>query len=114
MTQFHTIRLPLTAALAAAALLSAAFCMPARAETVTQQVVVDYSDLNLNAKAGVDALRRRLVMASRSVCGDSARELSETADEVACRNEALTDALHDLRNAVASAESRSTVALAAK
>ncbi len=114
MNEFRTTRLPIAAALAAAALVSAPLAKPARAETVTQQVVVDYSDLNLTAKAGVDALRRRLIIASRSVCGDAGHEMTETADEVACRDAALKDALRDLRLAVASAETRHNVTFAAK
>ena len=114
MTQFRPTGLPLAAIITTAALLSAPLCKPAYADDQTRQVVVNYSDLDLTAKAGVDALRHRLIVASRDVCGDGTRELGETADMLACREMAMHDALRDLRLAVASAETRRSVAFAAK
>ena len=74
-------------------------------------IVISYADLNLARKEGVDALRHRLLMASREVCGGSSHDMAVTADYEACRSDALQNALHDLRQAVAAAN-RTDTALA--
>jgi UrcA family protein len=57
------------ALLAAAAVLGAAFAIPAAAESVA----VKYSDLDLSTSAGQAQLERRINNAARSICGsDSA------------------------------------------
>lgn len=86
MSQF---RITLAAALIA---LSAAAHPALAADRQVDTVQVGYADLNLSSKAGVDALRHRLIAASRDVCGG----------EQACRIAALADALRDMRRIVAS------------
>ena len=97
----NTLRLSL-----AAATLLAGVAAPPRAHAADRDertIVITYADLNLARKQGVDALRHRLVMASRDVCGGSIHDMAVTADYEACRSDALQNALHDLRVAVAAA-----------
>ena len=96
----------LRTSLAAATLFATVTARGARAADRDEHtIVISYADLNLARKAGVDALRHRLVMASRDVCGGNSHDMAVTADYEACRSEALQNALHDLRTAVAAANS---------
>ncbi len=98
----------------AATLIALASAAPAwAADREVSTVKVEYGDLNLATSAGVNTLRHRLIVASHDVCGDSdTRQMGSEADEQACRNAALQDALRDLRRVVASAQTRSGTALA--
>ncbi len=112
MFKFRSVRRhSLLAALLLAAVATASTSAHA-ADRETKSLTVNYGDLNLASKAGQEALRQRLVMASRRVCGDSSLELAESADEVACRNQALGEAMASMRTVVAAAQARSNVALA--
>ena len=100
--------------LAAAAVLTGSAISPKAqaADSETHSIVISYADLNLARKEGVDALRHRLVVASRDVCGGSSGDLSVSADYENCRSNALENALHDLRVAVAAAHAPSNYAVA--
>ena len=95
--------------LAAAALLVGVATSPCAraADTDDHTVVVSYADLNLTKKAGVDALRRRLLVASRKVCGESSGEVDLTSDYESCQVSAMQHAMRDLRVAVAAANTSS-------
>ena len=105
---------PLYSAFAAALATLSLAAVPARAaEREVQSISVDYSDLNLSSRAGVNALRHRLISASRDVCaGGDAGQAGAAADRQACREEALQDALRDLRRVVASVPAQHGTALA--
>ena len=111
MTISNAIRFSLVAA----AVLTGTVISPKAqaADRETHTMVISYADLNLARKEGVDALRHRLVMASRDVCGGSSHDMATAADYEACRSAALEDAMHDLRQAVASVSTRSNYAVAA-
>ena len=101
--------------LALAALLAALpAAVPAQAqERDVRTVTVDYSDLNLSAPAGIAALRHRLSIASRNVCGENdGRELAVTADMLACRDASLKTAMADFSQVQASAQSRHSTVVA--
>ncbi len=104
---------PLHAAFAAAVITMSAAAAPAKAaDRETQSIKVDYSDLDLSSRAGVNALRHRLVAASRDVCGEGDVRQADAPDQRACREAALQDALRDLRRVVASVPAQHDTAVA--
>ena len=110
MTSANALRLSLVAAAVLTG--TAASSRAQAAGEGTPSIVVSYADLNLARREGVDALRHRLVAASRDVCGGGGG-LAVSADYEDCRSNALQNALHDLRAAVAAAKAPGNYAVAA-
>ena len=75
---------------------AALFASPALAQGVYQQTSVNvfYGDLDLSKPTGMQTLQRRLLSASRQVCGDSRGALRVgTRDQERCAQDAVANAL---------------------
>jgi len=79
-----------------------AFAAPAA--DLPRQAVVKYSDLNLANAAGLEALRRRINLAAREVCGPQPdiREIGDSQTYRACVTRAQAQAKQPLAEAMAS------------
>ena len=75
-------------ALILAALAATSLVQPAFAEPVTQTVVVQHSDLDLNTAAGAKTLQHRVWRAVVAVCGTASDiDLSGKNDDRQCRRD---------------------------
>jgi UrcA family protein len=67
------------------------------ADDAAPRVAVQYSDLNLNSRAGVNTLYQRLRQASSTVCAPlDGRTLRERAAFAQCRRDSLERAVRDV------------------
>jgi UrcA family protein len=92
-----------TAAWAAALLVTALPATAAEPDLETRSVKVVYSDLNLASEGGVSRLQSRVSGAIRQVCGGPTFGLQESLQQHACENNARTAASRDVQNAITSA-----------
>ncbi len=89
------MRKSIVTVLAAAAF--AGLATPAAAAEDTISVVVPYADLDIAARAGVDALTQRLDAAAEKVChGPDLRNLKAMVAFEECKAEALAGAMEQL------------------
>ena len=67
--------------------------------TVTNAVVVNYADLDLNKKAGAEVMLRRIQAAAHEACGvaPDIRELQERSNYDTCVRRAVDNAIDNLR-----------------
>ena len=76
-----------------------------------QSVEVRYGDLDLSSEAGVSALKQRVAVAVRHVCGNAdIRNLREVADMNRCRAEAATRSDNDVQLALQNARNGTRLA----
>lgn len=91
--------------LAIASLAALAFASPALAQNETTQPqarVVIYGDLNLNSRAGADALINRIDNAAEQVCGvnDGRTSVRQSQVNRACEHESTDNGVYDTNNPV--------------
>lgn len=107
----------LTLALILAASVATLQAAPASAQGVPSQatLAVSYADLDLRTEAGVRALDRRILTAVQQACGPTSDfDLAGRNRIRACRAEALERLSAQRQTAIAAAEQRAPVQLAAQ
>ncbi len=79
------------------------FSTSAAADTVNSEVKVTYAELNLQNEAGVRVLYKRLIRASKAVCGENENATllppsSVVRDHRSCVKESLSNAVSQIDN----------------
>ncbi len=97
----HNIRKTVMASLVCVALGASAMANAKNINLETETVEVSYSDLNLATEQGLGSMHSRLKRAASKVCGaqslSGAGSLSQLSHNKSCYQEALNDALHQVK-----------------
>ncbi|MCX7358667.1 MAG: UrcA family protein [Alphaproteobacteria bacterium] len=88
--------------LAIATAIGLAFAAPALAQSQPEERVVTYGDLNLNSRAGADALISRIDNAAEQVCGvnDGRTSVRQSQINRACEQETTDNGVYDIGHPV--------------
>lgn len=88
--------------LAIASAVALAFAAPAFAQSQPEERVVTYGDLDLNSRAGADALIRRIDNAAEQVCGVNDGRTSTRQAQInrACETETTENGVYDTNHPV--------------